>query len=75
MRVSENQRSYLRFIADHPGTTKAAVGSACRRNPLAGHRHVYDGVTRLQRRGLVIDMDEHPSRCALYLTREGWSAL
>lgn len=52
-RVSTNQSRYLSFIAAHPGCSIADVDRACRRNPRAGHKWVYDGVNRLIDRGLV----------------------
>lgn len=56
-RISPNQRSYLEFIARADDTGRevciADVDRACRRNPNAGHKWVYDGVGRLVRRGFV----------------------
>lgn len=52
-RLSPSQRSYLAYIREHPGCCIADVDRACRRNPLAGHRWVYEGVNRLIRRGFV----------------------
>ena len=44
---------YLRYIDAHPGCSIADVNRNCKRNPLAGHRHIYDSVNRLIRRKLV----------------------
>lgn len=51
--MSANQASYVRYVAEHPGCSVAQVDRACRVNPQAGHRWVYDGVARLVRRGLL----------------------
>lgn len=51
--MSGNQACYVRYVTEHPGTSIAAVDRACRRNPQAGHKWVYDGVNRLIRRGVL----------------------
>jgi hypothetical protein len=53
MRISNNQARYLDYISAHPGCSIADVDRACRRNRLAGHKWVYDGVKRLIKRGIV----------------------
>jgi len=57
--LSRNQWSYLSYIAAHPGCCAADVDRACRRNPNAGHKWVYDSVARLRRRGFLA-----PAACA-----------
>lgn len=52
-RISTNQSRYISYISANQGCSIADVDRACRRNPLAGHKWVYDGVNRLIRRGLV----------------------
>ena len=54
MRMSYNQRLYVEFVRQNPGCTIAAVNRACKHNPLAGHKWVYDGVARLVRRGILV---------------------
>jgi hypothetical protein len=49
-RMSAAQRGYIAFVAANPGVSTAEVDRACRRNPHAGHKWVYDGVKRLVRR-------------------------
>lgn len=51
--ASPAQRSYIAYIAANAGCCVADVDRACRRNPDAGHKWVYDGVARLVRRGIV----------------------
>ena len=45
--MSNWQRSYVSYIAEHPSCIVADVVRACLSNPQAGHKHVYDGVHRL----------------------------
>jgi len=52
-RMSSNQTAYVRFVAANPGCSTADVDRACRWNPRAGHKWVYDGINRLLRRGLL----------------------
>lgn len=51
--MSSYQHSYCRYVAAHPGCSIADVERACKSNPLAGHRWVYDGVNRLIRHGVL----------------------
>jgi hypothetical protein len=51
--TSRDQKQYLAYIAANPGCSTADVVRACRRNPEAGHRWIYDSIDRLLRRGLV----------------------
>jgi hypothetical protein len=53
-RMSANQRRYLEYVMEHQGCCIADVNAACRRNPQAGHRWVYDGVARLVKRGILL---------------------
>lgn len=66
-RMSHYQKAYVEYISKHPGCSKADVDRACRVNPMAGHCHVYDGVTRLVRRGIIIQQKGEGNRCALYV--------
>jgi hypothetical protein len=52
-RMSIYQASYVEYVAANPGCCIADVDRACRMNPLAGHRWVYDGVARLRKRGIL----------------------
>jgi hypothetical protein len=52
-RTSSNQKVYLAYIASHPGCSIADVNRACKHNPRAGHKWIYDSVGRLIRRGFV----------------------
>ena len=52
-RISGHQARYIEYVEAHPGCSVADVDRACRCNPRAGHRWVYDGVSRLVRRGLL----------------------
>ncbi len=51
--MSLNQHAYLAYVREHPGCCIADVDRACRVNPNAGHRWVYDGVDRLIRHGVL----------------------
>jgi hypothetical protein len=51
--MSAAQHAYAAYVAQHPGCCVAEVDRACRRNPRAGHRWVYDGVSRLIRHGVL----------------------
>jgi len=64
--MSNAQHIYARYVASHPGCTIADVDRACRRNPLAGHRWVYDGVHRLIRQGVLEDR-RNGHRTSLYV--------
>lgn len=52
--MSPAQREYLHFVREHPGCCVADVDRACRYNPQAGHKWVYDGVSRLVRRCVLV---------------------
>ena len=67
-KLSANQHAIVAYIHDNPGCSKADVDRAVRRNPHAGHRHVYDSINRLIRRGIVEDRGSN--RCQLYLPQE-----
>jgi hypothetical protein len=54
MKTSQNQKTYLAYIWNNPGCSTADVVRACKRNPKAGHRWIYDSVDRLLHRGLLI---------------------
>lgn len=62
-RASAAQRTYVQYIAAHPGCYVAEVDRACRRNPAAGHKWVYDGVSRLVRRGILRAEWRGPRKC------------
>lgn len=51
--MSLNQHAYLSYVRKHPGCCIADVDRACRLNPYAGHKWVYDGVARLIRQGAL----------------------
>lgn len=51
--MSNHQKAYIAYVQRHQGCCIADVDRACRVNPRAGHRHVYAGVQRLVRRGLL----------------------
>ncbi len=51
--MSNNQRSYLSYVRNHPGCCVADVDRACRLNPAAGHMWVYAGVSRLIQQGAL----------------------
>lgn len=53
-RISRNQARYIAYVSTHPGCSIADVDRACRRNPRAGHKWVYDGVNRLIGRGIML---------------------
>ena len=52
--MSAWQHDYLRYIAAHPGCCAAEVDRACRCNPVAGHRWVYEGIRRLAENGALL---------------------
>ena len=51
--MSDNQKLYVNYIINNPGCSKADVTRACKRNPLAGHKWIYDSISRLIRRKIV----------------------
>lgn len=51
--ISYYQSEYMEYIRNNPGCIIADVDRACRHNPYAGHKWVYDGVSRLRRRGFL----------------------
>lgn len=51
--MSGAQHGYAAYVAANPGCCVADVDRACRRNPRAGHKWVYDGVARLVREGVL----------------------
>lgn len=51
--ISQYQKNYLQFIQNNPGASTADVNRACKHNPKAGHKWVYDGVRRLIKRGFL----------------------
>ena len=53
MYLSHHQRCYVDYIRANPGCSMADVCRACKVNPRAGHKWIYDGLTRLIRRGIV----------------------
>lgn len=53
IRLSRNQRTYLDYISRNPGCSIAEIVRSCKRNPLAGHKWIYDSVHRLEYRGIV----------------------
>jgi hypothetical protein len=72
-RISRNQSRYVNFVSSNPGCCIADVDRACRHNPQAGHRWVYDGVSRLIHRGLLKAYRDG-SRKMLY-TPEAYAAM
>jgi hypothetical protein len=69
-RMSGHQVRYLAYIEQHPGCSIADVDRACRQNPTAGHKWVYDGVGRLVTRGIV-RREPGGNRWALYPVAHG----
>jgi hypothetical protein len=65
--MSAAQQSYIQYILENGGCSKADVDKACRQNPMAGHKWVYDGISRLQQQGYVQDLGK-TNRTELYLT-------
>lgn len=53
--MSEHQERYIDFIKEYPGCSMADVTRACKSNPNAGHKWVYDGIHRLELQGMVVD--------------------
>jgi hypothetical protein len=51
--MSHGQRAYVEYVRRHPGCCAADVDRACRWNPQAGHKWIYDSVGRLLRRGFL----------------------
>ena len=79
-RISSNQAVYLSYIHNNPGCSTADVVRACKWNPRAGHKWIYDSVTRLYRRGFVeyVEVREASRRGGaggLRLTSKGEHAL
>lgn len=68
-RVSPAQASYLGYVESHPGCCIMDVVRACKRNPVAGHKWIYDGVGRLIRRRLLFDLHQG-TRHLLFATQE-----
>lgn len=68
-RVSINQQNYLAYIAAHPGCCTMDVVRACRYNPQAGHKWIYDGVRRLIRRGFLRTEQGKGNRAALFVAQ------
>lgn len=66
-RLSSYQQSYIRYIESHPGCSIADVVRACRVNPYAGHKWVYDGVQRLMNHAIVDGLPGRGNRYALYV--------
>lgn len=64
--MSAAQHGYVAYVAAHPGCSIADVDRACRRNPQAGHKWVYDGVNRLVSHR-VLRKEWHFGRAALYV--------
>jgi len=70
--MSRNQCSYVAYVLAHPGCCIADVDRACRINPNAGHKWVYDGVARLIRQG-VLSSVRVSNRVTLMVTLESRS--
>lgn len=66
-RLSAHQRAYIEYVRTHPGCCVADVDRACRVNPSAGARWVYDGVKRLVRRGILRSATGPGGRVLLYV--------
>jgi hypothetical protein len=61
-RLSAHQRRYIAYVQANPGCSIADVARACKLNPQAGHKWVYDGVGRLLRRGVLVDRSPNTQR-------------
>lgn len=51
--MSNHQHRYLNYVAANPGCSIADVVRACRWNPNAGKKWIYEGVHRLARQGVL----------------------
>lgn len=66
--MSGHQERYVAFVRANPGCSVADVERACKANPQAGHKWVYDGVGRLIRQGVLRSARGAGNRCALFVT-------
>ena len=55
MRMSQYQKDYMAFIEANPGCSAGDVARACKWNPRAGNKWIYDGLWRLRKRGLIVE--------------------